>query len=162
MSLITKILVPVDFSVCSRAALGFATSLSERFEAPIHLLHAWDIPGHLRPDLTVWMGDVSGSLADHAEKEAKSAMSRFMEEAKLAAGPATTSEVVHGMPLEAILSCQTAGDFDLVVMGTHGRTGLSHLLLGSVAEGVVRRAKCPVLTVRSPMESAQRDRVAGG
>jgi nucleotide-binding universal stress UspA family protein len=100
------------------------------------------------------MGDVSGSLADHAEKEAKSAMTRFVEEANLASTPRTTWEVVHGTPLDAIVSRQATGGFDLVVMGTHGRTGLSHLLLGSVAEGVVRRAACPVLTVRGPMNES--------
>ena len=151
MSLITKILVPVDFSRCARAALDHAAFLSQTFEAAIHLLNAWDIPGHLRPDLTVWMGDVSGSLADHAAKEAEAAMGRFVAEASLPDKAKVTTEVVHGAPLESILGCQEKGGFDLIVMGTHGRTGLSHLLLGSVAEGIVRRATCPVMTVRGPM-----------
>jgi universal stress protein A len=152
MSPITKILVPVDFSGCSRAALGHALFLSEKFSAPVHLLHVWHIPGHLRPDLTVWVGDVSGTLADHAQQEANAEMAKFLSEMGLASRSGVTSEVIAGTPATAIVETAKAKGCDLIVIGTHGRTGFSHLLLGSVAESVVRHAPCPVMTVRGPKE----------
>lgn len=150
MSPITKILVPVDFSACARAALDHAMFLSSKFSAPVHLLHVWHIPGHLRPDLTVWVGDVSGTLADHAQQDASAEMAKFLSETALGTNANVTSEVIGGTPAIAIVEEAKAKGCDLIVIGTHGRTGLSHLLLGSVAESVVRHAPCPVMTVRGP------------
>lgn len=147
---IEKILVPVDFSPSSRLALDHALVLAERFGARVHVFHAWDLPGYLRPDLTVWSGEVSQSLAEHARADAEKSMIGFLEDAGIASRDDVTHEVVSGTPFTAVLEKARDGAFDLVVMGTHGRTGLSHLVMGSVAENVVRRATCPVLTVRAP------------
>lgn len=152
MSSISKVLVPVDFSDCSRAALDYALFLVEKFGASLYVLHAWHLPGHLRPDLTVWAGDVSGSLADHAQTEARAEMEKFLNETGLKTRQGVTYEVTSGVPATVITEAAAVRKCDLIVMGTHGRTGLSHLLLGSVAENVVRHAKCPVLTVRGPKE----------
>jgi nucleotide-binding universal stress UspA family protein len=76
-------------------------------------------------------------------------MREFSKTNGLEGNPAVTYEVVQGTPYNAILTVAKDGDFDLVVMGTHGRTGISHVLLGSVAEKVVRHARCPVLTIRA-------------
>lgn len=153
MAAVKSILVPVDFSACSRTAVEHALFFAERFGARVHLLHAWDIPGYLRPDLTVWTGDVTASLADHARKEAEQGMQKFMTECDLSGRANVTSEVISGTPHATIVEAADQLPFDLIVMGTHGRTGLSHLFLGSVAEGVVRHAKCPVMTIPRPKEA---------
>jgi universal stress protein A len=150
MPLITNILVPVDFSPCSRAAMRYALALVRTFRARLEVLHVWELPGYLRPDLTVWAGDVSGSLAEHARREAEQGMRLFVDESGLLPDDKVHSTVLGGTPYASVLAALEDGDFDLVVMGTHGRTGLSHVLLGSVAERVVRHAKVPVLTVRAP------------
>lgn len=143
-----KILVPVDFSPSSRRALEYALALAERFQGKVEVLHCWEVPAYLRPDLTVWSGEVSVTLADHARREAEKGMQEFL--ADLKATGSVTSRVVAGAPYATILAACDETACDLVVMGTHGRTGLSHLVLGSVAEKVVRHAKCPVMTVRAP------------
>ena len=146
--MIDKILLPVDFSDCSKAALRYAVELSDRFGASIHLLYVWDIPGYLRPDLTVWTGDISASLSEHAQKEATQSLDEFVLDVGVKNRNGLTVEAAPGAPAPTILSKAEEGKFNLIVMGTHGRTGLSHLVLGSIAENVVRRAHCPVLTVR--------------
>jgi universal stress protein A len=148
MRSIRKILVPVDFSDSARRALEYAVTLADRLGASIDVLHAWDIPGYLRPDLTVWAGDVSGSLAEHARRDAQENMVQFLDQAGLTTRPDLTSHVISGTPYATILAAIEEGKYDLVVMGTHGRTGISHALIGSVAERVVRHSPCPVLTVR--------------
>jgi universal stress protein A len=150
MSQFKKILVPVDFSPSSKLALEYALSLAERFDGSVHVLHAWEVPAYLRPDLTVWSGEVSATLADHAHAEAERGMLQFLADAKVVGRRNVTSQIASGAPYVTILSLAEEGKFDLIAMGTHGRTGLSHLVLGSVAEKIVRHSKCPVLTVRAP------------
>ncbi|MEZ0228389.1 MAG: universal stress protein [Planctomycetota bacterium] len=139
MADIRKILVPVDFSTCSRDALEHAIALSERYYgASIDVLHVWESP---RPASSTAveatrvqaMKEMETLLADH---EAKGVIKLHR---------------VHegGEPVPAILDFAKRGDYDLIVMGTHGRTGMAHDYLGSVAEKVVRRAPAPVLTVRA-------------
>jgi nucleotide-binding universal stress UspA family protein len=99
----------------------------------------------------VWTGNVKGTLIESAQQEATKAMQAFLDETGLAGNAAVTTAIVEGAPGPAILQAAEAGGFDAIVMGTHGRTGLSHLVLGSVAERVVRYAKCPVLTIRAVM-----------
>jgi nucleotide-binding universal stress UspA family protein len=149
MPKLSKILVPVDFSPSSKAALEYAVFLSEKTGAEIQVLHAWEVPAYLRPDLTVWSGEVSATLADHAKQEAEKAMHAFLSDSKLEGRKGLEYEIVYGAPYATILSAIESGGYDLVAMGTHGRSGLSHLVLGSVAEKIVRHAKCPVLTIRA-------------
>lgn len=148
-----RILVPVDFSPSSRLALDYALALAERFQASVDVLHCWEVPAYLRPDLTVWSGEVSVTLADHARREAEKGMQEFLADAKSKGSLPVASRIVAGAPYATILAACDESGCDLVVMGTHGRTGLSHLVLGSVAEKVVRHAKCPVMTVRAPRNS---------
>ncbi len=145
---VRRILAPVDFSPSSRLAFECALALAERFGAGIHVLHAWEIPVYLRPDLTVWSGEVSATLADHTRDEAERGLRAFLSQGAGAGRARLTSEVAGGSPYAVIMDAAKHGQFDLIAMGTHGRTGLSHLVLGSVAEKVVRHAHCPVLTVR--------------
>ena len=146
--MLKKILSPVDFSDCSKAALRHAVFLGDRFDAPIHLLHVSHVPGPLRPDLTVWAGNASASLAEHVRQEAAQALEQFVVAAGIKDRPGLTVETASGAPAATIVTKARDGGFDLIVMGTHGRTGISHLVLGSIAENVVRHAQCPVLTVR--------------
>src|SRR5687767_12622470 len=114
MRSIRKILVPVDFSEGSRHALAYALVMAEKLGASIEVLHAWDLPGYVRPDLTVWAGDVSGTLAEHARREAHDTMGRFLDESDATTRVDVTSRVVSGAPYTTILAAIDEGEFDLV------------------------------------------------
>ncbi len=142
-----KICCPIDFSDASRAAMEVAADLARRNGAALVLLHAYPIPGYTFPDGSIVASPkMMQDLADQAE--------RHLEEwradaAKLAGGRVTTQKAI-GEPAAEIVAFAKSAGVDLVVVGTHGRTGLEHALMGSVAERVVRRAHCPVLSVRPP------------
>jgi nucleotide-binding universal stress UspA family protein len=145
---IRKILVPVDFSACSRQALEHALSISELTSASVDLLHVWEPPhfeGHA-PRLTV-EGEPT-SLSEYAVNVARAEMSNFLT----GLPPEVLTHVSQiydvGAPRERVLERARHG-YDLIVMGTHGRTGRQHALAGSVAESTIRLAPCPVLTVRA-------------
>jgi len=145
-----RILVPVDYSPSSKLALEWALTLADGMDASVHVVHTWEVPPYLRPDLTVWSGEISETLADHTRAEAEKGMREFLVAADIDGRPNVTSQVTAGTPYATILALVREQGFDLVAMGTHGRTGVAHLLLGSVAEKVVRHAPCPVLTIRAP------------
>ena len=147
-----RILVPVDFSPSSKSAVACALSLAERYQATVHLLHTWELPVPLRPDLMVGSGNVQASLEEHARLESERCMREFLFDMELTARKGISSEVREGTAQSVILGTAEAKQIDLIVMGTHGRTGLSRLMLGSVAEKVVRYAGCPVLTVHAPAQ----------
>ena len=150
-----KMLVPVDYSPPSTAAIRYAVDLAHAFGGTVHVLHAWEVPAYLRPDLTIWSGEMSSTLAEQVRLGAENAMREFSKTNGLGGDEAVTYEVVQGDPYNAILAVAKDGAFDLIVMGTHGRTGISHVLLGSVAEKVVRHANCPVLTIRASAEASR-------
>ncbi len=141
----TRILVPTDFSEPSDAALAYARVLAPKFGASLHVLHVIEIPGAMMgPE--VFIADVPGLQAQLCEN----AQNRLQEQVTpndQTLHPATAN-VVFGTSARSILEYAGEKGIDLIVMGTHGRSGLSHLLMGSVAENVVRQAGCPVLTVR--------------
>ena len=155
MTKIQSILVPVDFSPSSRAALDHAMYLAGKFGSKVTVLHSWDLPGYLHPDLTVWSGDVSASLMEHARKDAEQCMVEFLDDAKLSDDERVSSRVVSGAPYSSVIAAIEEGGYDLVIMGTHGRTGVAHLVMGSVAEKVVRHCPCPVMTVRAAEAPAE-------
>jgi universal stress protein A len=137
----TTIIVPTDFSYASDAALGYARMLAARFGASLHLLHVVDEPGS-------W-SEVYAAIPDIRDRLSADAARRL--EAMAACLPPAlqaTSAVVCGAPVPTIVKVAESQGADLIVMGTHGRRGMGHVLLGSVAERVVRLAPCPVLTVR--------------
>jgi nucleotide-binding universal stress UspA family protein len=145
---ITRILVPVDFSSHSDRAFRYALRLASRFGASVELIHVVDNPiasGTWTAE-EVYVPDLLEML-DRLLREAE----RRLATLKFAAagdGVSVETRVLTGQPAHTIVEHAETGGFDLVVMGTHGRTGVSHLFVGSVAERVVRRAPCPVLTVR--------------
>ena len=143
----SRILVPTDFSPPSDAALEYARILAARFGSSLQLLHVVDDPSaeseFVADGFAPSTEDIRAGLLDHARKRLDHLMnlvdrSRYHSHA----------DAIVGLPAQAIVDYAGAMGASLIVMGTHGRTGLAHLLMGSVAEQVVRTAPCPVLTVR--------------
>ena len=142
-----RILVPTDFSPPSASALAMARELATRFGASIHLLHVLEDPyvaGSYAPEV---YGYVPAGLRETWQRTAETQLLAVFPEREREPFRAK-STVVFGSPARTIVEYADSNGFDLIVMGTHGRGGVAHLLLGSVAERVVRTAPCPVLTVR--------------
>ncbi len=143
-----RILVPTDFSTCSDSALELGARLAHDHGAELIALHVVD-PGHVPLDAIIHPGgqkdgvDVKTHTSKLATRELERRMGRLPAHVEK-----RRCQVVHGAPAKMI--CQAVAELgaDLVVMGTHGRTGLAHILMGSVAEKVLRASKIPVLTVR--------------
>jgi nucleotide-binding universal stress UspA family protein len=150
-----NILVPTDLSEGAEAALHYACELAAKLEATVHIVHVIAIPALGIPELGV---AVTSTMIDQLIAENQTAIDALADAHR---GRASIGEVVlkTGDPRDVI--DQTAQELhaDMIVMGTHGRRGISRALLGSVAETVVRSAPCPVLTVRHP-KSGKTDRHA--
>jgi len=140
-----KILCPVDFSDASRSALQVASELARRFDGEVTVFHAYPLPGYTLPEGTVL--PASGMLQELAE-QTDALLSRWKAEAVADGAPRVSTGKAIGEPASEIVAAAEDGKYDAIVVGTHGRTGLAHVLLGSVAERVVRRAPMPVVTVR--------------
>ena len=149
------ILVPTDGSEGAAGAAGHARSLATAFDSEVHLLSVVDE----RAYSNVLVDLDAESVRDALESRADEAVADLADRVTDAGVPCHTA-VEHGIPNEAITAYADAHDVDLVAMGTHGRTGLDRVLLGSVAERVVRTSAVPVLTCRSgPAEGAGYDDV---
>lgn len=135
------ILVPLDFSGGAERALDCAIALAQQMQSRLTLLHVVYLPPAVEVDLTPYLAEM--------ETEAKRSMETCIERVR-EAGLAGDVRVVQGVPYREIIDIAQAQQADLIVMGTHGRTGLGHLFLGSVAEKVVRLASCPVMVIRQP------------
>jgi len=142
---IQKILLPTDFSSYSAAATKYACELATKFDAELHLLHTLEI--HLFSTPGVGTGIVLSNYINEALTEAEKALAKVLDP-QWAAGRKIVQAAVEGSPKVEIVRYARKLEIDLIVITTHGRTGLSHVLMGSVAETVVRTAPCPVLTVR--------------
>ena len=132
------ILVPIDFSQDSEHAVDAAVGLAQQFQARLTLLHAIHIPEAAEVNLASYM--------DKIRSEADQSMTPRLKRVQDAGATAEAVTVV-GAPSQAIVDTARDRQADLIVMGTHGRTGLRHMLIGSVAERVVRMAPCPVMVV---------------
>jgi len=160
----TRILVPTDFSPPSDAALEYARMLAARFGASLRLLHVIDEPTSASDFVADGYAPTTDDIRDALLTQARERLAFAMNVADRARFHAA-SDAVIGMPAPAIVDYAAATGTDLIVMGTHGRTGLAHMLMGSVAEHVVRTARCPVLTVRQvtvPEEAAEAAAAATG
>lgn len=145
----TRILVPVDLMEGSRVIVNYAVQLAQPFRASIEVLHAWEAPQYVSPDLLVAApGWNPQSVEKTALEAARKALESFV--GTVHSPVALTQRMELGSPSTAILRVAEAGGFDLIVMGTHGRRGLPRLLLGSVAQKVIARSHCPVLTLHVP------------
>ena len=151
---INRILVPLDFSTNSARALDYAHGLAKKFDASLHLVHVCEVPSMMTASMDAYAiayTDWSQRLGEEAERELD------QDHAGLGDVPVTT-EVLFGSPAPAIVDAAGTNRADLIVMGTHGHGAVMHVLMGNVAERVVRGAPCPVLTVREP----RRPRSASG
>jgi len=142
---IRKILVPTDFSPRSDAALDYAAALATPLNAAVHLVHVVEEPFAGEWEMYV---RAAQEIRDQLDADARSRLATAVGRLDPRVVPVSTG-IRHGSAFEGILYEAKAIGADLIVMGTHGRSGLSHLMLGSVAERVIRGAHCPVLAVRT-------------
>jgi universal stress protein A len=144
----TRILVPVDYSSSSRASSEFALKLAAKLGAAVDVVHVWDKPTYVTDAVMVRReGEEHRSLADLIRENAESDMKSFLAELTVPPGITVGHKLLSGDPVSTLLGELKKGEYQLVVIGTHGRTGLVHVLLGSVAERLVRLSPVPVLTV---------------
>jgi len=141
---VRHILAPTDFSEHSKQAVTYAFELAQKLHAKLSLLHAIEVP--------VYAIEVALPL-EGLEADARRELARLLPEAETA-HVAVTRLVVMGVPYQRILETAADEQVDMIVMATHGRTGLSHLIMGSVTERIVRTSPCPVLTIRPPGEGS--------
>ncbi len=139
------VLTPVDFGETSQRALDTAIELAVRFDAGLTLLHVYEIPAYVYGGMTYTPSDLFTEVETAARQQLEATLAEVKR--KL---PRTRALLRRGVPHEGILACAAEEVADIIVMGTHGRRGVSHLMLGSVAEKVVRLSPVPVLTIRQP------------
>lgn len=143
---IDRILVPTDFSNNAKAAVDYACELGRQFNSELHFLNVVENMGVLPMEMEL-LGASSGAYdVVEAENQATRLLADFP--GKVECDCPVVRSVEIGRPRTEVTRYAREKDIDLIIISTHGRTGLSHLLMGSVAESVVRKAPCPVLTVR--------------
>jgi universal stress protein A len=148
---IRQILAPTDFSEFSKQAIDYAFELAQTFRAKLLLLHVVELPAY--PIEGLVPSSVGTTLLEDLERQASLDLAQVRPETPNAQVE-VIRQVVVGTPYRKITEVAEAEKVDLIVMATHGRTGLSHLVMGSVAERVVRMAPCPVLTIRPTATTA--------
>lgn len=141
-----KILVPTDFSETADTALYYGKQLAQQCEAELHLVHVVEDPMLLAGSPALGPGPIPEAHDDTATRERLEQLLTPDDRKRLK----TEVHVISGNPGSVIPRYALDGEFELIVMGTHGRGPFSHMLMGSVAEKVVRSAPCPVLTIRHP------------
>ena len=137
-----RICCPIDFSTPSREATQVAVDLSRRFNSELQLIHVFHVPVYSFLDATVFP---SARTMDQLIEKIDSLLLHWEQESQRLGARKVVSAKVEGVPHVEIVEEERA---DMIVMGTHGHTGVKHALIGSVAEKVVRSADCPVLTIR--------------
>lgn len=142
------ILVPTDFSKHSQNALKYAAALADKFGAELHLLHVVQNLALMIPDMVNVVPPILPS-GEQMTSAVRVALDRVIRENQLERFK-VHAEVREGTPFYEIIQLAKDKKVDLIVMGTHGHSGLAHVLMGSVTDKVVRKAPCPVLTVRHP------------
>ncbi len=147
MHMIARILVPTDFSSTSRHALRYAVDLNRSFSARLYLVHVLQ-------DFTDFSEyNLSPTILPQLYMELEQAAALKLDEMVSAAVPPgmhCDTYILHGIPFSEIISFSFAEQIDLIVVGSHGRTGLKHVLFGQTAEKIIKKAPCPVLTVKDP------------
>jgi nucleotide-binding universal stress UspA family protein len=143
-----KILTAIDFSESSDFAFEYALTLARQFQAELTVMHVINEPVDLRG---FYVPHISfEQLEKEIEEGAEKMMEKFCQ-TRMGDFTRYTTAVVAGIPYEEILRKAEETGASLIVLGTHGRTGIDHLIFGSTAERVVRSAACPVLTIRLPV-----------
>jgi nucleotide-binding universal stress UspA family protein len=144
MALFKHILVPTDFGDPSQQALEIALELGRTLGAELTIMHACEIPAYAYPGMAVAPMDLLSPIEEAAGKKLDELVSTLSQRCRSCKGVLKV-----GIPWQEILEVVNETQADLVVMGTHGRRGVTHALLGSVAERIVRMSPVPVLTVRA-------------
>jgi nucleotide-binding universal stress UspA family protein len=156
---ITHIVVPVDFEAASEAALAYARTLAAHFHASLTVVHVYDDPFARAAFAPEVYGMVPSGPAEAARQDVHARLGALVHPGEIARG--SSVEVLSGPTAPAIVDYAARCGASLIVMGTHGRRGLAHAVLGSVAERVLRTAPCPVLTVqRRPEPVVERGQVS--
>lgn len=140
-----RILFPTDFSECSKRAQEYACALADQFQAELHVLHVMEDPGLMLPDPAGGLSLPPNYLIEQKQMAEKALDGLLAGES--ACGKKIVRASRMGNPYVEISAYAGEKEIDLIVLGTHGRSAIMHMLLGSVAEKVVRRSPCPVLTV---------------
>ncbi len=149
METITKILVPIDFSNYSKNALRYTVNFSKKFNSKIFLVYVVE-PVIYPSDFS--MGQVTFPVTDtELNERAKEELESLAKE-EIGQGIPVETIIRTGKPFVEINETARELDIDLIIIATHGHTGMEHLLFGSTAEKVVRKAPCPVLTLREPIK----------
>jgi glycine betaine transporter len=150
-----RILVPTDFSQSADRALDYAVSVAGLYNAEILVLHVLQLQEYLR--LLSQKAQIDEKAADDVLEIAKKQAVESLEETvrrHAAAEVAMIPDLVSGVPFEEIVQYAAQREVDLIVMPTHGRTGLAHFFLGSTTERVIERAACPVLAIKETHQTA--------
>jgi nucleotide-binding universal stress UspA family protein len=142
-----RILVPTDFSAHSRHALSYALDLARASDGEILLVHVVEPP--IYPAMFEGAALVAPAYDEQMQDRIRKHLEQFAKE-HLAGAPKVRTALRHGQPVQELCAAAKEENSDVIVLATHGHTGLTHLLLGSTAEQVVRLAPCAVLTVRPP------------
>jgi len=143
-----RIVVPADFSRCSEEAWALAQRVAERLGSEVVLVHVFLVMSPYG-DVPIGHSDATGQAVENARKWVSEELEKMVAGAR-ARGIKARPVMRTGMPHQEIVALATEERADIVIMGTHGRSGLSRVLLGNVAERVIHFAPCPVLTVRKP------------
>lgn len=144
---LNKILVPTDFSDFGKPAIAYACAIAARFEAELHLLNVVPDQAMLVPEVAAFSPESMQAQSESLVREAQRQLAELPGDG-WENGKAIVRQVRTGPAAIEIIEYAKAENIDLIVIGTHGRSGLMHILMGSVAERVVRNAPCPVLTVK--------------
>ncbi|MCA9064119.1 MAG: universal stress protein [Planctomycetaceae bacterium] len=147
MITLDRILVATDFSDFSRPALNYGTAIAARFSSELHLLHVVADPAMLIPESHAFTVEAMQAQSEALCEDARKRLAELPGDS-WDNGKPVVREVRTGAVFLEIIEYSRENDIDLLVIGTHGRSGLMHVLMGSVAEKIVRKSPCPVLTVK--------------
>jgi len=146
---IKKVLVPIDFSDYSKSSLRYAVNFAKQFNAEIYLIYVVE-PVIYPPDFS--MGQIAiPSVSAEWDERAKVELENLAK-TEIPEGIKVKTILKNGKPFLEIIDTASEEDIDLIIIATHGHSGVEHILFGSTAEKVVRKAPCPVLTLREPVK----------
>ena len=146
---IKKVLVPIDFSDYSKSSLRYAVNFAKKFNAEIYLIYVVE-PVIYPPDFSmgqIAIPSVNAEWDERAREELKN-----LAKTEIPEGVKVKTILKNGKPFLEIIDTASEENIDLIIIATHGHSGVEHILFGSTAEKVVRKAPCPVLTLREPVK----------